>query len=153
MTDNAEQLGPEQEELVAVGASVGAGCHPCVRHHIKAAVEAGVDTEQLLTALSSADRIAAEATRRMATHSRGVLGVDPTASVAAAASLDDTLASFGAAITANDKVAIEAQLAAARAAGASQAQLQEAVQTAAKVQENAARIHLREAERLVAKSA
>jgi AhpD family alkylhydroperoxidase len=150
MTENAEPLSAEQRELVAVGASVGAGCHPCVRHHIKAAVETGVSEERLIAALTSSDRIAAEATTHMVAHSRGVLGAEPTATAAPSSALDDALASFGAAIAANDKTAIEAQLAATRAAGATKAQLEQAVQTVAKVQENAARIHLREAERLVA---
>jgi AhpD family alkylhydroperoxidase len=153
MTDNGEHLSTEQKELVAVGASVGAGCHPCVKHHIRAAVEAGVGEERLIAALTSGDRIATEATKRMVTHSRGLLGAEPTAAAASASSLDDALASFGAAITANDRTAIETQLAAAQSAGVTQAQLGQAVKTAAKVQENAARIHLREAERLVAKSA
>jgi AhpD family alkylhydroperoxidase len=153
MTENTEQLSKEQKELVAVGASVGAGCHPCVKHHVMAAVEAGVDEERLIAALTSSDRIAAEATKRMVAHSRGALGADPTATAVPNSALDDALASFGAAIAANDKTAIEAQLAAAQAAGATKAQLEQAVQTTAKVQENAARIHLREAERLVAKAA
>jgi AhpD family alkylhydroperoxidase len=140
MTENAVQLSTEQKELVAVGASVGAGCHPCVKHHVKTAVEAGVNEERLIAALTSSDRIAAEATKRMVAHSRGVLGADPTATAVPSSALDGALASFGAAIAANDKTAIEAQLAAAQAAGATKAQLEQAVQTAAKVQENAARI-------------
>lgn len=149
MVDKAEQLSAEQKELVAVGASVGAGCHPCVKHHIKAAVKAGVGEERLIAALTASDRIATEATKRMAVHSRGVLGAEPTASATARSPLDDALASFGAAVAANDRAAIESQIAAARAAGASRAELEQAVQTAATVQENAARIHIREAERLI----
>lgn len=153
MTDTAEQLSPEQTELVAVGASTSAGCHPCVKHHIKEAVKAGLGEEQLVAALTSGDRIASEATKRMATHSRAVLGVEPTVRAAPASSLDDALVSLGAAIAANDKVAIEAQIAVARAAGVSQAQLESAVKVAATVQENAGRIHIREAERLVSQPA
>lgn len=152
MTNDTERLSEKQKELVAVGASVGAGCHPCVKHHIKAAVKAGVGEQRLVAALTSSDRIGVEASKRMAAHSRGVLGVEPTASAAAESSLDDALASFGAAVAANDRAAIEAQVAAGRAAGASPAQLQEAVEAAATVQENAARIHVREAERLVGQS-
>ena len=149
MTEHAETLTVEQKELVAVGASVGAGCHPCVRHHIKAAVKAGVDQSHVLAALATGDRIAAEAVRRMGPYSREVLGVEPTASAAAASSLDDALAALGAAIAANDAAAIDGQLLAARAAGASISQLEAAIETAANVQRNAARIHVREAERLV----
>jgi AhpD family alkylhydroperoxidase len=153
MTGGKETLTTEQKEFVLVGASVGAGCHPCVKHHIKAALKAGVEEQRLVAALTSGDRVAAEANERMGVHSRGVLGVEPTASAAMASSLDDALASFGAAVAANDKAAIEAQITAARAAGASGSQLQAAIQAAAAVQENAARIHIREAERLVERSA
>ena len=149
MTEHAETLTVEQKELVAVGASVGAGCHPCVRHHIKAAVMAGVDEQRVLAALATSDRIAAEAVERMGPYSREVLGVEPTARAAAGSSLDDALAGFGAAIAANDAAAINGQLLAARAAGASISQLETAIETAANVQRNAARIHVREAERLV----
>ena len=149
MTGDEQRLSGEQVELVAVGASVGVGCHPCVRHHLKAATEAGVGEQRLVAALASSDRVAAEAGERMVAHARGVLGVEPGASAQAESSLDDALASFGAALGANDKVAIEQQMLAAQAAGASRSELEQAIQTAAKVQENAARIHVREAERLL----
>ena len=153
MTEHAETLTVEQKELVAVGASVGAGCHPCVRHHIKAAVKAGVDEQRVLAALATSDRIAAEAVERMGPYSREVLGAEPTARAAAASSLDDALAAFGAAIAANDAAAIKVQLLGARAAGASISQLEAAIETAANVQRNAARIHIREAERLLGQPA
>jgi AhpD family alkylhydroperoxidase len=50
MTTEQQRLSPEQKELVAVGASVGAGRQPCVSHHLKAGAEAGLDAEQLLAA-------------------------------------------------------------------------------------------------------
>jgi AhpD family alkylhydroperoxidase len=35
MRTDEHKLSLHQRELVAVGASVGAGCHPCVSHHIR----------------------------------------------------------------------------------------------------------------------
>ncbi len=104
-----QKLSKEQWELVAVGASVGAGCHPCVSYHVKAGAKAGLSGDRLLAAL----------------------------------------ASFGAALGANDLANIERHMLAAAQLGASRPQLQEAIEMAQKVQENATRIHVREAEKLL----
>lgn len=143
-----QELSMEQKELVAVAASVGAGCQPCVSHHLKAGATAGLDGEQLLAAVTSAERVTAEAAVAMGDHARGKLGPD-VASPALLSRLEEALASLGAALGANDATKIERQLRAALELGASRAQLQQAIETAHTVQENAARIHLREAERLL----
>jgi hypothetical protein len=81
-------------------------------------------------------------------HVRGELGPDVTAP-ALLSRLEEALASLGAALGANDVKNIERQLGAALELGASRSQLQQAIETAHTVQENAARIHLHEAERLL----
>jgi len=143
-----QKLSKEQWELVAVGASVGAGCHPCVSYHVKAGAKAGLSGDRLLAAVTSAERVAAEAAERMAAHARSQLGVEATASVVRSP-LDEALASFGAALGANDLANIERHMLAAAQLGASRPQLQEAIEMAQKVQENATRIHVREAEKLL----
>lgn len=140
------KLSPEQNELVAVGASVGAGCHPCVDHHLKAGGKAGLDGERLLAAVTSAERVSAEAAVRMADHLRATLGSTEPALVSR---LEEGLASLGAALGANDATNIERQLRTALDSGATRPQLEQAIETARTVQENAARIHLRQAERLL----
>jgi AhpD family alkylhydroperoxidase len=148
MATEKQELSSEQKELVAVGASVGAGCQPCVSHHLKAGAKAGLDEEQLLAAVTSAERVTAEAVVAMGDHARAKLG--PSVTVPAMLSrLDEALASFGAALGANDVTNIERQLRAAAELGASRPQLQQAIETAQTVQEKAARIHLREAERML----
>ena len=143
-----QKLSPEQDELVAVGASVGAGCHPCVDHHLKAGARAGLDGETLLATVTSAERVTAEAAVRMGDHVRAKLG--PTVTEPALLShLEETLASLGAALGANDAANIERQLRTALDSGATRPQLAQAIATAKTVQENAARIHLRQAERLL----
>ncbi len=144
---NEQHLSPEQRELVAVGASVGAGCRPCVSHHLKAGAEAGLDGGHLLAAVASAERVSAEAAVAMGDHARGKLGPDVTPALLSR--LEEALASLGAALGANDKTNIERQLHTAAELGASRSQLEQAIETAHTVQENAARIHLREAERLL----
>src|SRR5512133_3262648 len=98
---NHEQLSTEQKELVAVGASFGAGCQPCVSHHLKAGAKAGLDGERLLAAVTSAERVTAEAVVAMGDHARGKLGPDATAP-ALLSQLEQALASLGAALGAND---------------------------------------------------
>jgi AhpD family alkylhydroperoxidase len=39
-------------ELVAIGASVTANCHPCVKYHVNKAREIGVDKEDIAEAIS-----------------------------------------------------------------------------------------------------
>lgn len=143
-----QKLSLEQKELVAVAASVGAGCQPCVSHHLKAGAKAGLDGERLLAAVTSAERVSGEAAVAMGDHVRGKLGPNVT-SPALLSRLEEALASLGAALGANEATNIERQLRAALELGASRAQLQQAIETAHTVQENAARIHLREAERLL----
>ncbi len=143
-----ENLSSAQKELVAVGASIGVGCQPCVAHHLKAGGKAGLDGEQLLAAITGAEQIAAEAAVLMSDHARAKLGAAAT-TPARLTPLDDALAAFGAALGANDASAIDLQMRAALDSGASRPQLQQAIETAKTVQENAARIHVREAERLL----
>ena len=139
-------LSPAQKELVAVGASVGAGCHPCLSHHLKAGVEAGLNSGHLLAAVSSAEAVASEATILVADLAREKLGSTPTPTLTP---LEDALAALGAALGANDAAAIDLQLRAAVDLGASRSQLEQAIETARNVQENAGRIHFRKAEKLL----
>lgn len=143
-----QDLSLEEKELVAVAASVGAGCQPCVSHHLKAGAKAGLDEERALAAVTSAERVTAEAAVAMGDHVRGKLGPD-VSSPALLSRLEEALASLGAALGANDATNIERQLRAALDLGASRSQLRQAIETAHTVQENATRIHRREAERLL----
>lgn len=148
MATEIRELSTEQKELVAVGASVGAGCQPCLSHHLKAGAKDGLEGERLLAAVTSAERVSAEAAVAMGDHARATLGSSVTVP-AMLSRLEEALASLGAALGANDVANIERQLRAAADLGASWPQLQQAIVTAHTVQENAARIHRREAERLL----
>ena len=152
MATNEPRLSAQQKELVAIGASVGTGCHPCLNYHLKAGATASLAGDRLLAAVTSAERVTAEAAEHMSVHARRQLGVEATAA-AAAAPLEEELASFGAALGANDLANIERHMLAAVALGVSRAQLQEAIEVAEKVQQNAMRIHLHQAERLLERSA
>lgn len=146
MTPDTQNLNPAQNELVAVGASVGAGCHPCVSHHLKKGVEAGLDPGQLLAAVTEAEGIASEAAILVGDHARGKIGATASATLTP---LDDALAALGASLGANDAAAIDLKLRAALDAGASRPQLEQAIETARTVQENAGRIHVNKAAQLL----
>ncbi len=116
MTTDEQKLSLEQKELVAVGASVGADCHPCVDHHLKAAAKAGVDGERRLAAVTSAERVTAEAAVAMGDHLRGKLGSSVT-EPALLSRLEEALASFGAALGAQRRDKHRAPAAGRRRAG------------------------------------
>lgn len=140
-------LTPDQQELVAIGASVGAGCHPCFNFHTKAGNDAGVTVERLRSALGSADRVATEAVGKMSGHIRAHLAFSPTGS--APHPLDDVLTGLGAALGANDRTSIEAHIQSAAALGATREQIQYAIAVAQSTQESAMRLHRRAADRAV----
>jgi AhpD family alkylhydroperoxidase len=140
-------LNAQLKKLVAIGASVGAGCQPCVSHYLRAGAKAGLEDEQLLAAVVSAERVTAEAAVLMNDHVRTKLGADLRPALLSP--IEETLASVGAALAANDKTNIERALKAALELGVTRVQLHEVIETARGVQENAARIHVREAQRLL----
>ncbi len=39
------------KKLIAVGASVGANCHPCLEYHVGKALDAGIDKDEILEAV------------------------------------------------------------------------------------------------------
>lgn len=147
MPTDAPRLSEEQRELVGIGASIGAGCHRCLDHHLKIAARTGLDADRVAAAAASAIRVSAIATDRLSAHVRTI--PDP-ANAGSATELDRELAAFGAAIGANDPEGIERHLHAAAALGLCGARLREAVDVAEKVQQNAGRLHVNEAKRLVA---
>ena len=148
MSTAEHELSQQEKELVGLGASVGAGCHPCVDYHLKAAKKAELDHDRLRTAITSAQLVAAQAAEDLARHLQRQLDVEDLTPGAAAA-LDTTLAALGAAIGANDRTNIERHMTAAAALGVTRPHLQQAIDVANAVQTNAAAIHLRAAQRIL----
>ena len=142
-TESRGGLSRQAREFVGVGASVGAGCHPCVTHHLKAGTEAGLGAEALLGAIAAAERVKADASARMAQHGRRQLTALAGETGAGGTVRDATLAALGAAIAANSMPNIERYLTEAAELGVSRDELAQAVRLAHEVQGNAARIHAR----------
>jgi AhpD family alkylhydroperoxidase len=139
-----QELSGEQRELVAISASIGAGCHPCVSHHLKAGMKAGLSAERMLACVVNAELAAAESAERLSEHARVQLGSEVEEPKTAAA-LDKALASLGGALGSNDLANVEHQLLVCQHRGMSPSQLREAIELGRAVQENATRMHFRAA--------
>jgi len=150
MSTDERGLNQQQKELVALGASIGAGCHPCVDHHLEAAKKAELVEDRVRTAITTAQDVAAQAAHELAHHLLRQLDAEDL-TPAAPLALDTELAAFGAAIGANDRTNIERHMTALTALGASPSQIQQVLEMAHTVQTNAAAIHLRAAQRLLDK--
>ena len=67
-------LTEKEKEIIAIGASVAAGCRPCTEHHIKTARAAGVCDRSLTLAVETGLVVRESATRAMdewAAHCQG----------------------------------------------------------------------------------
>ena len=147
MEEEDLRLSEEQMELVAIGASIGSGCRPCLDYHLKAGAEVGLSAERLSRAAASAEQAAAEAAEAMRAYLRARLAAEPKEVLPV--QLDDALASFGAALGANDLPNIERHLLAALELGAWPPQLIQAIEVSRAVKERATQIYVREAIRLI----
>ncbi len=141
MTERKGGLSPQAREFVAVGASVGAGCHPCVTHHLKAGAEAGLGAQELEAAITAAERVIADSSARMAQHARRQLPAPAGSAGADGPAVAVALAALGAAVAANSMPNIERYLTEAAQLDVSGGELTDAVNVAHEVQRNAARIH------------
>jgi len=142
--DEQQRLTDDQRELVAIGASVGAGCQPCVSHHLKAGTKAGMSPEHLLAGVINAELAAAESAERLSDHVRAQLGSE-VKEPKATPPLDEALASLGGALGSNDLANVKRQLKVCRQLGVTRTQLREAIELGRAIQENATRMHFRAA--------
>lgn len=148
MAIDGDSLSEEQRELVAIGATIGAGCHPCFDHHLKAAAKTGLGGERVAAAAASASSVAAEATERLSRHVQAHAASASGAAPDEATQLDRELAAFGAALGANARESIERHLQAAARLGLCGARLHEAIDIAESVRQSAGRLHLEAAKRV-----
>lgn len=71
MTDHNEIMTESIRELIAIGASVGAHCQPCLEHHIKASVALGVSEEDIRAAIAighTVEKGALSAMKKFSSH-------------------------------------------------------------------------------------
>jgi len=53
------------KKLIAIGASVGANCHPCLEYHIGKALAFGIDRDDMMEAVNVAKAVRAGAASSM----------------------------------------------------------------------------------------
>lgn len=137
-------LDQKDKELVAIGASIGALCRPCIEHHIPAGRDAGLTEPELARAAG-----VAEATHRIATEllfgrtrellSSGEAPAGMAAQVEPTSQLDELVA-LGASIGANCHPLLEQHVAGALQQGLTTGQVRSAIKMAEIVQQHAAEI-------------
>jgi AhpD family alkylhydroperoxidase len=137
-------LDQKDKELVAIGASIGALCRPCIEHHIPAGRDAGLTEPELARAVEVAEathRIATELlfgrTRELLDAIRTPAGVplplEPTSRLG-------ELVALGASIGANCHPLLEQHVAGALRQGLTAGQVRSAIKMAQIVQQHAAEI-------------
>jgi AhpD family alkylhydroperoxidase len=53
------------KKLIAVGASVGANCHPCLEYHVEKALEFGIEKIEIMAAVNIGKKVRGGATASM----------------------------------------------------------------------------------------
>ena len=62
------------KELIAIGASVGAHCQPCLTYHVEKARELGIDDESIRAAIETGHMVERGAMSAMKKFSSEILG-------------------------------------------------------------------------------
>ena len=119
-------LTEKEQELVAVGASIAAGCRPCTAYHVRAARVAGADKEEIRQAVNDALDVRRSATASMARLAEKQLGDAPEsdATNGSEKTLIGELVSVGVALAVNCVTDLETHLMAAWQLGATVRQIQ-----------------------------
>jgi AhpD family alkylhydroperoxidase len=129
-------LSEKEQELIALGASIASGCLPCTKFHLRAAASVGAAAADIAQAVQDATQVRRTATDIMA-QAGGLAPADggEARPDAGQRTLIRELVSAGAAYAINCAPGVEAHLEAARARGATDAQLLAALTIACAVRD------------------
>jgi AhpD family alkylhydroperoxidase len=143
------------KELVALGASVGAGCHPCTQYHTQAALKAGLTGEAVQCVIDQAQAVRARGGIAVANVGRRILGVDEQelAAQGPPPCRGSALVWLGAAAGCNSGVLLAEYAAQAAALGLGAVELREAIDVAEMVKSMAGKFLQRDIERALGKDA
>lgn len=132
-------LAPKDKELVAIGASIGAGCDPCLEHHIPVGRSAGLTEPQLARAVEVAEDAHRFAVELLSGHSRELVPtMQPWIRAAlhtSPASRADELVALGASIGANCHPLLQQCVSTALDRGMEASQVRSAIKMAEIVQQ------------------
>ena len=122
-------LTQKEKELVAIGASIAAGCQPCTTHHFEAVRQAGATECEIRQAVDAALGVRHSATEIMTGLAEMHLGTRHAVEEPRNSSrlLIGELVSIGAALAVNCVTNLETHLQAARTVGATERQIQTAL--------------------------
>lgn len=136
-----------EQELVAIGASVGAGCHPCLNYHMAEGERAGIQREALFQAVADAECVKRSAYNEQAVFARELLGekAEMPAACCEDTNVPKELVSLGAAVGANSVAQFQKHADQAGNLGIESERIALAVEAARKVQARAAEITSTEA--------
>ena len=122
-------LTQKEKELVAIGASIAAGCQPCTTHHFEAVRQAGATESEIRQAVDAALSVRNSATEIMTGLAEMHLGTGRAVEEPGSSSrlLIGELVSIGAALAVNCVTNLETHLQAARTVGGTERQIQTAL--------------------------
>jgi AhpD family alkylhydroperoxidase len=69
-------LTDKEKELVAIGASIGAGCQPCTKYHVAAALKSGLAADEVRRAIDEAQAVRCDGGVAVSNVGRSSLGVE-----------------------------------------------------------------------------
>jgi len=147
-------LSVADKELVALGASIGAGCHPCTQYHTQAALKAGLDAVDVRWAIEMAQVVRARGGIAVANVGRRILGADQhdLGEQVAPPCRGSALVWLGAAAGCNSGVLLAEYAPQAAALGLGAAELREAIDVAEMVKSMAGKFLSRDVERALGKA-
>jgi AhpD family alkylhydroperoxidase len=132
---NEIELNQKEQSLIAVGASVAAGCQPCTAYHVKAARTAGACDRSIALAIETALTGRTSATIGMGEWAARYQGAKPEIDPEFRAQklLIAELTSIATAVAVNSVPDLQKHLTAARDAGARMEQIRAAIEIARKI--------------------
>jgi AhpD family alkylhydroperoxidase len=142
------------KESVALGAAIGAGCHPCTQYHTQAALKAGLDAVEVRWAIEMAQVVRARGGIAVANVGRRILGADQQelGEQAAPPCRGSALVWLGAAAGCNSGVLLAEYAAQAGSVGLGASEVREAVEIAEMVKTQAGKFLSRDIERALGKA-
>ena len=138
------ELEPRDKELVAIGASIGALCRPCIDHHVQAGREAGLTEVELARGVQVAQATHSIAQDLLFRHANELVSaaVPPVSAPpeGLSTSRSDELVRLGASVAANCHALLEQHILVCLEQGLMLSQVRSAIKMAEIVQQNAAEI-------------
>jgi AhpD family alkylhydroperoxidase len=68
------KIDDKTRELIAIGASIGANCQPCLQYHVARARRLGADTQEMADAIEIGKQVRKGAGAKMDAHAANLAG-------------------------------------------------------------------------------